>query len=172
MGELSLSRTVFSLSLSDRMPISGCFIDSSLLLLLVVGRSSREIIAKHRRLRKEYSAEDFDILLGLLERVDQVCVTPHTLTETSNLLAQHGEPERSRLFDQLRHLIHESKEVAVKGTNASNSRAFKRLGITDSALLEVVTEETPLLTVDFDLYQEAVMKGPSAAVNFTRYRKL
>jgi len=151
------------------MLMAGLFVDSNLLLLLVVGRSSRDIIAKHRRLRR-YTARDYDILLDLLADVDQVFVTPHTLAEASNLLAQHGEPERSRLFDQLRRLIHESKEVIVTGTDASNHNAFKRLGLTDAALLNVVTRETPLLTVDLDLYYEAARKEPHAAINFNYLR--
>ena len=71
------------------MPIAGYFIDSNLLLLLVVGRSSRDIIAKHKRLR-QFTARDYDILLDLLDGTAQVFVTPHTLAEASNLLAQHG----------------------------------------------------------------------------------
>ncbi len=151
--------------------MAGFFVDSSLLLLLVVGRSGRDIIAKHKRLR-QYTEEDYDILLGLLAGVDQVFVTPHTLAEASNLLAQHRDPERSRFFDQLQRLIHESKEIIISGTDASNHTAFKRLGLTDAALLNVVTKELPLLTVDLDLYMEAVRKEPKSAVNFTRFRKL
>ncbi len=147
------------------------FIDSNLLLLYVVGRSSRDIIAKHRRLR-QYTAGDYDALLDFLDGVDQVLVTPHTLAETSNLLAQHGEPERSGLFAQLRRLIHESKEVVVSGAAASNNRAFTRLGITDAALLEAITERTPLLTVDFDLFHEAQQRAPNSAVNFNYLREL
>ena len=153
------------------MPIAGYFIDSNLLLLLVVGRSSRDIIAKHKRLR-QFTARDYDILLGLLEPVDQVYVTPHSLTETSNLLAQHGKPERTLLFAQLRCLIHESKEVIVAGTAASNHHAFKRLGLTDAALLEVVTKQAQLLTVDLDLYLEAEKKEPNSVVNFTYLRDM
>ena len=147
------------------------FIDSNLLLLYVAGRTSRDIIAKHRRLHR-YTAADYDALLAYLDGFDRVLVTPHTLAETSNLLGQHGEPERSRLFNQLRRLIHESKEVVVSGAAASNNRAFKRLGITDAALLEVVTEQTPLLTVDLDLYHEAQQREPNSAVNFNYLREL
>ncbi len=147
------------------------FIDSNLLLLLVVGKTSRNIIAKHRRLRR-YTAADYDTLLNYLDGFDHVLVTPHTLAETSNLLAQHGEPERSGLFAQLRRLIHESKEVVVSGAAASNNRAFTRLGITDAALLEAITERTPLLTVDFDLFHEAQQRAPNSAVNFNYLREL
>ena len=153
------------------MPIAGYFIDSNLLLLLVVGRSSRDIIAKHKRLR-QFTTRDYDILLDLLDGAAQVFVTPHTLAEASNLLAQHGEPERPLLFDQLRRLIHESKEVIVAGADASNHHAFKRLGLTDAALLEVITKQAQLLTVDLDLYLEAQKKEPNSAVNFTYLRDM
>ena len=70
------------------MPPSGFFLDANLFVLLVVGSVGRDLIAKHRRLRA-YSAEDYEILIDLLDRVERVFVTPNTLTETSNLLAQH-----------------------------------------------------------------------------------
>ena len=153
------------------MPPAGFFIDANLLVLLVVGRVGRDLIAKHRRLR-EYTAEDYDVLVDLLNPVDRILVTPNTLTETSNLLAQHREPQRSRFFDMLRYLIQESKEVVVSSSDASNNDAFKRLGLTDAALLEAVTEDTPLVTVDLDLYLAVLDKGTNAAVNFTHLRNL
>ena len=153
------------------MPPSGYFIDTNLLVLLVVGSVGRELIEKHRRLR-EYSAEDYEILIDLLDRVERVFVTPNTLTETSNLLAQHAEPERSRFFDRLRFVIHESEEIVVASAVASSNSAFNRLGLTDAALLEVVTPETPLVTVDLDLYLAANASGQEVALNFTHLRNL
>ncbi len=153
------------------MPPSGYFIDTNLLVLLVVGSVGRNLIEKHRRLRG-YTAEDYDILIELLERVEQVFVTPNTLTETSNLLAQHREPERSRFFDRLQFVIHESEEVVVASTMASSNSAFNRLGLTDAALLEAVTPETPLITVDLDLYLAANASGQEVALNFTHLRNL
>ena len=41
------------------MAPAGLFIDANLLVLLVVGRVGRDLIAKHRRLR-EYTAEDYE----------------------------------------------------------------------------------------------------------------
>ena len=150
---------------------SGFFIDANLFVLLVVGSVGTEMIAKHRRLR-EYSEEDYKTLVRLLDRVDRVFVTPNTLTETSNLLAQHGDPERSRFFQMLRLVIHKSEEVVVASSVASSNSEFGRLGLSDTALLEVATEETPLLTVDLDLYLAALAKGKETAVNFTHLRNL
>ncbi len=149
----------------------GYFVDANLLVLLVVGSVDRRLIAKHRRLRA-YSAEDYETLINLLSRVEQVLVTPNTLTEASNLLAQHAEPELSRLFDRLRFVIQESKEIVVASGLASRNSAFGRLGLTDSALLEVATAESPVLTVDLALYLAALEKGEDTAVNFTHLRDL
>ena len=153
------------------MPPAGYFIDANLLVLLVVGSVGRDLIAKHRRLRA-YTVDDYDTLLDLLAPVDQVFVTPNTLTETSNMLAQHGEPERSRFFRMLRFLIQRSEEVVVASEAAASSGEFLRLGLADAALLEIVTAETPVVTVDLDLYLEAMRKGQGAAINFTHLRNL
>ncbi len=153
------------------MPPSGFFLDSNLFVLLVVGSVGREFISKHRRL-SAYSAEDYEILIKLLGRVERVYVTPNTLTETSNLLGQHADPERTRFFERLRLIIQESKEVTVASVVASSNSAFNRLGLTDAALLEAATPETPLITVDFKLYLAAIASGREVALNFAHFRNL
>ena len=153
------------------MPAKGCFIDANLLLLLVVGSVSRDAIARHRRLR-EFTLDDYGILINLIDQVEQVLVTPNTLTETSNLLGLHGEPERSRFFEQLRFIIEETEEIVVASVGASQNNAFTRSGLTDAALLEVATQETPIITVDLDLYLAASASKPESAVNFTHLRNL
>ncbi len=153
------------------MARAGVFIDSNLLVLLVVGRVGRGLITKHRRLQ-EYTADDYDILVELLRPADQVFVTPNTLTEASNLLGQHANPERSRFFDTLQFFINESEEVVVASVDASSNDVFEQLGLTDAALLQVITAETPLLTVDLDLYLAALRKEAASVINFTHLRRL
>lgn len=149
------------------MPPIVYFVDANLLTLLVVGSLERELITKHRCLQG-YFIEDFEVLVGLLEEVDKTLVTPNTLTEASNLLAQHREPERSRILEYLRLLIERSEEVTVVSREASHNDHFLRLRLTDAALLAVAKPETPLLTVDVAVYLEAQRNG--AAVNFTHLR--
>ena len=153
------------------MPARAFFIDANLLLLLVVGSVSRDAITRHRRLRA-YTQDDYGILIDLVAQVERVLVTPNTLTETSNLLGLHGEPERSRFFERLRFIIEETEEIVVASAGAANNDAFTRLGLTDAALLEVATEETPVVTVDLDLYLAASSSDPASAINFTHLRDL
>ena len=153
------------------MARDGFFIDTNLLVLLVVGSVGRDLIAKHRRL-EDYTGEDYDALIDLLGQTNRTFVTPNTLTEASNLLGQHGEPERSLFFQTLQSLIHQSQEIVVASAEASRNHSFTRLGLTDAALLEAITPERPLLTVDLDLYLEAIRISHDAAVNFTHFREL
>jgi hypothetical protein len=69
-------------------------IDSNLLLLLIVGSTSRAYITKHQRL-KAYTAEDFDKLASVIGCYDKIVLLPHTLTETSNLLRQNSNRQKS-----------------------------------------------------------------------------
>lgn len=156
---------------------SGWFIDANLLVLLVVGATGRHLIARHKRLRS-FLEEDYERLIDRIARttsadrateptrVGAIRVTPNTLTEASNLLAQHQEPDRTRFFKTLGYLIENSKEVVVASADASRTPAFARLGLTDAALMEVVSPETPLLTVDLDLYHAVAKRDHRAAVNF------
>jgi hypothetical protein len=153
------------------MPANGYFIDANLLLLLVVGSVSPDAIARHRRLRV-FTRDDYDILINQIGQVERVLVTPNTLTETSNLLGYHAEPERSHFFERLRFIIDETEEIVVASASASRNNAFTRLGLTDAALLEVATNETPIITVDLDLYLAASSSNPDSAINFAHLRNL
>ena len=145
-------------------------IDANLLVLLVVGETDKALISKHRR-TKAYQVEDYERLVRLINQFGrEVFVTPNTLTEASNLLAQHGEPERSRIFGALQAIIETTEERVVESRVASRNSNFKRLGLTDAALLEVVSVSNPLVTVDFDLYCAASKKEAGAAFNFSHYR--
>lgn len=148
----------------------GYFVDAMLLVLLAAGRADRRIIERHRRL-DDYSADDFNVLVQLIrDSGGVVWVTPNSLTEASNLLGQHGSPERELLFETLARLISESQELWVESSQASRNSHFIDLGLTDAALLEIVSPDRPLLTVDSRLYAAALTSNPQSAKNFNHHR--
>ena len=150
------------------MPVAGAFIDANLLVLMVVSSIDRSSIPKHRRAR-QFTEEDYDRLMGMVGRMKRVFVTPNVLTETSNLLADRSDP---RFLRQLGSLIENSDEITVASRTAAGNRMFSRLGLSDAALLEAVSVERPLITVDFDLYGAAAAKGEGVAYNFTYMQNL
>jgi hypothetical protein len=150
----------------------GYFIDSNLLLLYIVGSQGRDLIARHRRL-EGYSVTDYELLIDFLALASEVLVTPNTLTETSNLIRQHREPQRSQLMGRLRAVIQDSQEVSVASLEAADNPVFESFGLTDAVLLEVATAQTPLLTVDSGLCRAVLeANGLGAAVNFMAYRDI
>ena len=143
-------------------------VDANLLLLLVVGTAGEKYISKHKRLA-EYTAADYKLLAQTISCVDRIIVTPNTLTETSNLLGYIAEPDRSYLYEVFRLLIGTAEEKYYASKQSSQRHEFPKLGLTDSALLEAVSDDNPLLTVDLDLYLAALANG-GKAVNFNHMR--
>ncbi len=106
----------------------------------------------------------------MVEPFKRILVTPNTLTEASNLLGQHRDPEKSQLLETLRIFIDESCEIVVASAEAAKHRAIARLGLTDTALLCRVTRKTPLFTVDLELYLAASMVDPYSAINYRHFQ--
>ncbi len=144
-------------------------IDTNLLILFIVGTTDRNLVKKHKRL-KAFSLEDFDLLCRVIESSSQVFVTPNTLTETSNLLGYIDEPAKTRVFQTFRAMILATPEEYVDSRIASAAKEFQRLGLTDSALLEISHDSRSLITTDLDLYLAAVGRG-LPAVNFNHLRE-
>lgn len=144
---------------------SGFFVDSGLLVLFITGSVNTAIIPRHRRL-SGYTAADYAALAALIGRADRIFVTPNTLTEASNLLRQHREPERSRLMHGLAALIEESAELVIASVQASANPHFAGLGLADAVLLEAVSAQTPLITADLTLYLAVLAQDEYAAFNF------
>ncbi len=116
----------------------GIYIDANLILLLTVGLTRPELITKHRR-TKEFSVSDYKLLIEFLAQFKTILVTPNTLTEASNLLSQHADPERTEILETVRTLVSEtSKETVVASAEAVKHIKFRDLGQTDVVLLKKV----------------------------------
>jgi len=69
-------------------------------------------------------------------------------------------------------LIEEQEEIVVTSKTASQNTEFTRLGLTDAALLEVISNANPLITVDLALYLAAISQEAESAFNFRHYQSL
>ena len=148
-------------------------LDSNLLVLYTVGATSRSYISKHKNL-KNYTEEDFDILLEIISSVKNVLVTPNTLTETSNLALQIGNPAKEEIRLCLKRIIELTEESYIKSVDAVRNSHYSFLGLTDAALLEFANtgkgpSKITLLTTDLDLYI-ASFSSKIQSINFNHYR--
>jgi hypothetical protein len=144
-------------------------IDTNLLVLLIVGLTDCRLIGKHKRTRS-FEVADYDLLVNALSMYDEIVVTPHILTETSNLIAQTAESVASSLRITLSELLKTQREEFEPSFDVIKHNSFLRLGLTDSAIMRLVEKNIPLITVDLDLYLAAEKHHPNV-VNFTHLRQ-
>ncbi|MGJ5181551.1 hypothetical protein ACQR16_32715 [Bradyrhizobium oligotrophicum] len=141
-------------------------LDTNVLLLLIVGLASPSYIAKHKCLGGR-TVNDFEILKLFLEDFQQAVTLPNVLTEVSNLLGQTHGPTQP-LFDVLRHVIANLKEICIPSIQASRRPEFARLQLADCALMEVAKDDVFILTTDGPLHR-ALLAAEYKTANFTHY---
>lgn len=143
-------------------------LDASLLVLLVVGLTKPEYISAHKRL-KEYTVDDFYLLMDAINRSAGIVVTPNALSEASNLLRQINDPAKGEISLVFQKFIENTNEIYVKSADASIRSEFVSLGLADSALLEIGRNDIVVLTADLDLCVAAEISG-YRAINFNHIR--
>lgn len=143
-------------------------VDTNLLVLLIVGSVSEGSIATHKRTRI-YDRDAFRLLMSLVRQAASVVVTPHVLSETSNLLRQCGEPLATTLAARFAALVSELQERHQDARIVVQRPEHGRLGLTDAGLLELQASGIVLLTDDNALYLASLAAGRQA-VNFAHLR--
>lgn len=144
-------------------------IDTNLLVLLVVGRTDRGLIQSHKR-TKTFQVEDFDLLVRFIGQFQLTLVTPHIVTETSNLIVQTFDKMVPLLRATLAALVQSQDEQYTASVELTDQPAYPRLGLTDAAILQLVNDGAMLITTDMDLYLEAARMRPELAMNFNHLR--
>lgn len=143
-------------------------LDTNLAVLLAVGATDPDHIARHKRLRI-YDKAAFHLLDALLGAADSLVWCPHVLAETSNLARYINDPIRTEVSRTLALLIEKHRECEVTSADAASHPAYVRLGLTDSVLLKLAETGATLVTDDLDLHLAAIRSG-HASINFNELR--
>ena len=53
----------------ESLAASGVFVDANLLVLLVVGLTEKNLISKHKRVKRKFDTDEFELLCSLLDRL-------------------------------------------------------------------------------------------------------
>jgi len=149
----------------------GALLDTNLLLLLLVGTLSPNLIGGKRTNR--YQARHFHILSELLTNFKRIVTTPHILTEVSNLGGQELKDKALEMFYVL--LQHPTwLNVEVTDTwiderhvprNEPESLLIRRFGLTDAAIIKLCGQPLLLISDDFALVG-SIQKRGGDAINF------
>ena len=144
-------------------------VDSNLLVLLLVGSVNKRRIFDFKR-TQNFTIEDFDTLLRLIDWFGKLITTPYVLSQVSDLTDLPGRDLKTirGLFSTLVDQIDESYDP---GKSLVAHPLFSRLGLTDAAIATVCSRGILVLTADLDLQLALQMQGADA-LNFNHIRPL
>ena len=135
-------------------------LDANALLIVVLGDMDPHIIEHHKR-TSIYQAEDFNTLLELIQRSEEVLILPNVWTEVDNLLNNFRGERKYRYYLAVKTPIQSTSEVYLPTEQSLEpmDRHFN-LGIADSLLLTLaLRRETLLITGDSRLSDYAKTLG-------------
>jgi hypothetical protein len=149
-------------------PKNPLFIDTNLLLVLLIGLLDPDQVERFKRTRA-YTREDYLLLSDFVGGFDGLVTTPNVLTEVSNLAGSLSEPLRGRAFATLGALTADTDEVYCPSIEVVQHPSFPKLGLTDASVLVASQQRVTVLTDDFDLAAHLSSRGVSV-VNFNHVR--
>lgn len=139
---------------------SGLLLDANVFVLWIVGTFNTRLIAEHKRTR-DYEETQFHVLDLLISGFDRLLVTPHVLTEVSNLAAMIKEPYALRIREAFGEILRDKRvvEVQVASRELSLREEFPLLGLTDASIVDLAAESPLVATDDNDLIGRLEMLG-------------
>jgi hypothetical protein len=137
----------------------GVLLDANLLIVLLVGTVNRFRIAKFNR-TSQYSPEDFDLLVQLVYKGfgGNIIVTPHVLSQASDLAALPGE-EFLASRSVFQALVIKSQEIYDLSKDLVANPVFTMLGLADAAVAAVCSRGTLIMTDDRALHGALEKRG-------------
>lgn len=144
------------------------FVDTNLLLVLVIGLLDPEQVEKFKRTRS-YTREDYSLLSDFVSGYDGLLTTPNVLTEVSNLAGYLAEPLRTQAFATLAALTAETVEEYLPSLEVVQHPHFTSLGLADVTVLLASQRKATVLTDDFELYARLSAEDVTV-VNFHHVR--
>ena len=156
-------------ALVGRYRTRGVLLDANLLVLYVVGSHDRRLIPTVKATR-QFCERDFEFVANLVAFFDRLVTTPHVLTEV-NGLSNTGLPRRHR-WDFLRTFqerIGEAVEVYAEAEGLASLPVFRRLGLTDAAIVDLARDGPLTVSTDLDLCVALESRGLDV-VNYNHVR--
>lgn len=157
-------------TLISRYRGKGLLIDTNLLLLYFVGTNDPKRIRKFKR-TMAFTIEEFTILAKFFKLFKNVITTPNVLTEVSNLLGQLPENLHDSFHGDFAKRIPNLEEHYSPSASLAATPPFKRFGLTDSGIAELVKGKYLVLTDDLSLFGYLQNLGIDA-INFNHIRLL
>lgn len=129
----------------------GLLIDTNILLLFFVGTIGKNNIPTFKR-TNSFVAEDYELLLGLIDRFDKLITTPYILTEVNSMANQLPEYLKGKFYEIFsKSLANNLFEIYTPSVDISKNKMFYKFGLTDTSIESICKNKFLVLTNDFKL---------------------
>lgn len=147
-------------------------IDTNLLLLLLIGSFNPSLIAKNKITANQgFDEADFNQLRDFAGTFQKLVTTPHILTEVSNHADKIKGADHEKFTRRFISLIEKLDESFESSKLLSQTDAFARFGLTDTAIYHLANEGVFVVTVDLPLAGFLQKRGVPV-VNFNNVRQM
>lgn len=147
---------------------SGVYLDTNLMVVLVIGSYDVDKLQSHKR-TLAYAPAEFRLLRTLVSKFRRRLTTPNILTEVDNLARQFPSGEHSGIALHTRALVSTMFEVYHKSDLHLGGDAHQKVGLTD-AILMAQAENHLVVTADFRLANRISTMGRDV-INFNHLRR-
>lgn len=155
----------YLLKLIQKYKRKGLLIDTSILLLYIVGSFDINLIRTFKRTQM-FSENDFEIVSKFIDYFELKITTPHVLTEVSDFI-----DNRQILQSVLKVFIESAKEIFLESLELSKEESFLKFGLADTSVTYSAKDRCLILTDDKPLYG-FLMNSQIDAVNLDQIRAI
>ena len=147
----------------------GIIVDTNLLILFLVGKYDIDYISKFK-ITCKYSKKDFEILKNFVNRFKKLIITPHILSELSNLSMKIPEKRLARYFKYFIGILKISDEINIDKNSILLNKYIDKIGVTDVGIvLASENDDFLFITDDIKLAYISLSKGLSV-LHFSQIR--
>ena len=147
----------------------GILIDTNLLIVLIIGTIDPDLVNKFDRTDSRYTTEDFELLTIIVKEFRTLIVTPHILTEVSNLVGNLYGARLEEFFAAFTLYVTTAEEHYIPSQTLCEWPLCSKYGLADSAMGAIAKGKYLVLTDDFPAFQHLLQTSVDA-VNFNHVR--
>jgi len=131
----------------------GLIVDTNILLLYLIGSYDISYIKRFKR-TESYTKEEYKFLCCFLENYcpNKKYISPHILTELSNLSLSVSSERLSEYFSYFIDILKKTSEIYINKNQIFKFKELSKFGVTDISILQTAKEyDFFVLTSDYKL---------------------